>query len=71
MNFFVNKYPVTIYGKDGLTTLPVGTIFIVTGINGNSFELKPASNKTILTGPVMVDALMLKRGFTEQDNIAS
>lgn len=71
MNFFVSKYPVNVYEKDGMSALPVGTIFTVTGINGNMFDLKPASNKITLTNPVMVDALMLERGFTAQDQIAT
>jgi hypothetical protein len=71
MKFFVSKYPIAIYEKDGLEYLPDGTIFIVTGINGNMFELKPASAKIKLTAPPMVDALMLERGFTAQDQIAT
>ena len=71
MRFFVSKYPVAIYEQDGPSYLPDGTIFIVSGISGNMFELKPASAKTKLTDPVMVDAFMLERGFTEQDNIAT
>ena len=71
MKFFVSKYPVIVYETDGPKTLDVGTIFTVTAINGNMFEMAPASQNINTEQSVMVDALMLERGFNEQDNIAN
>jgi hypothetical protein len=69
--FFVNKYPVNFgFDKDNKPQrLEVGTIFTVTAINGNMFELEPASRVKDLQYPIMVDAAMLNIGFTGQDHI--
>lgn len=64
--FLTNKYPIN-YGSDSL--LPVGTIFTISAINGNMFELEPGNKVPNLDYPIMVDCQMLDRGFTEQDHI--
>jgi len=72
MKFFVNKYPLknAILAKnDGDTSrdIPEGNVFTISGINGNGFELKPV--QAIGECFVIVDAQMLKVGFTETNYI--
>jgi hypothetical protein len=71
--FFVNKYPVNCgIGNDQRPLLvETGTVFTIIGIVGNFFELEPVSKIDWLTCPVMVDALMLERGFTAQNHITT
>lgn len=71
--FFVNKYPVNCgMGKDQRPMLvETGTIFTIIGINASMFELEPVSKIDWLEYPLMIDALMLERGFTAQDHMAT
>lgn len=68
--FFVNKYPLT-YGtdKEGVPErVEVGTAFFIVGISGNMFELEPVTEISSLRYPLMVDCMMLERGFNGQEH---
>lgn len=66
--FLVNKYPINHGAK---TALPIGTIFTISAINGNMFELEPVQKMPDLEYPIMVDCQMLDRAFTEQGHIGT
>lgn len=71
--FFTSKYPV-IYGvdKDGIQQkLPVGTVFIVVGINSGAFQLEPVEKTSpLIKYPILVSDGMLSSGFTGQDYLS-
>jgi len=69
--FYTNMYPVTnaVYVKDNdYTDLPVGTVFTVVGIMGDSFELKPVTKVNGMS-TIPVGCQMLNTAFTETDYI--
>jgi hypothetical protein len=49
--------------------LPAATIFTIAAINGNMFELEPLQKIKGMQYPIVVDAVMLAAGFTEQEHI--
>jgi len=68
--FFVNKYPVNCgIGNDKQPRMvETGTVFTIIGISGSMFELDPVTKIEWLEGyPIVVDPLMLERGFTLQE----
>lgn len=68
--FLTNKYPV-VYGQsenNEQLRLAVGTCFTIVGINANMFELEPIKAIPDLHYPILVDAMMLTKGFNEQEH---
>jgi hypothetical protein len=70
--FYANKYPLknaVLNGTDPATDLPVGTVFTISGISGDVFELEPVSETKGMIS-YYVGAKMLEDGFTANDKLA-
>jgi len=69
-DFYTNKYPVK-YGFSGQNIdkadIPVGTVFTISGINGNSIELEPINE--IGDTMVIIDVQTLEFAFTKSAKI--
>ena len=65
---YINLYPIVdvITADNSSKKIPTGSIFLIEGIQGDSFLLRP-TNKKYDGYPLCISSAMLDRGFTESE----
>lgn len=68
-HFFINQFPISYSTKDGnMKIIDIGSSFVVSGINGDSFELMPVKKIDDLSYTLLFGVQMIDRAFKQQDH---
>lgn len=67
--FIVNKYPIRFFdsGLKQDRLIEIGTVFTISAMSFNAFEIAALIEIDGLDVPLMFDSLMLEKGFNDQD----